>query len=78
MSKDRENCEESCIFFKALREEDQPFNRFARQETMRGRDVPGSLACMCGACIHLMRNYDALDALIELSSQRAKSHTIAP
>lgn len=76
MNKGTESCEESCIFFKALKEEDKPYNRFAREETARGKDVPGSLACMCGACIHLSRNYAALDAMIELFHQQSRSNPI--
>jgi hypothetical protein len=54
-------CEEKCVFFKALPDSDQGFNRAAKHAAEYGREFPGSAGSMCGGCVSLEKIRQALE-----------------
>ena len=45
------DCEEECFFFIAIPAQQTDLNRWARQVTQRGEELPGSLNTLCGICM---------------------------
>lgn len=56
MKENENNCEENCVFFKALLPNYKDFNRKAREATEKGEEFPGSARSLCGTCVRMEKN----------------------
>ncbi len=63
------SCEEGCFFFQTLSPDDRRFNRGAREVTLMGKEVDGSIGSMCGSCVQIERNTSYLDEQIALFAE---------
>jgi len=58
-----EECEVSCVYFRALERTDMPLallNRRAREAAQEGAELPGSAGSLCGACVARKKKNTAL------------------